>query len=134
MVLVAVVVVGVAGFTVYRLHGEFGSGHSTATPGGATDQIVPFNPKSVVLEVFGDPGATAMISYTDVHARPQHLAEGPLPWSHRESTTTAAVIVNIMAQSDGGSLGCRIVIDGVVKAERVVDIPGAYTFCLDKSG
>jgi hypothetical protein len=31
-------------------------------------------------------------------------------------------------------VGCRIVIDGVVKAQRVVDIPGAYTFCLDKSG
>ncbi|MCB0924003.1 MAG: transport acessory protein MmpS [Mycobacterium sp.] len=134
MVLVALVVIGVAGYTVYRLHGEFGSGYTTATPGGATDEIVPFNPKKVVLEVFGEPGATAMISFTDVHARPQHLANAPLPWSHRESTTTAAVIVNIMAQSDGNTLGCRITIDGQVKAERVVDIPGAYTFCLDKSG
>jgi len=134
MVLVAVLVIGGAGFTVHRLHGIFGSDHNTATPGGTADEIVPFNPKSVVLEVFGDPGATAMISYTDVDARPQHLANAALPWSYRESTTTPAVIVNIMAQSDGSSVGCRIVIDGVVKAQRVVDIPGAYTFCLDKSG
>ncbi|MDQ1319817.1 MAG: hypothetical protein QG655_1060 [Actinomycetota bacterium] len=134
MVLVAVLVIGGAGFTVHRLHGIFGSGHSTATPGGTADEIVPFNPKTVVLEVFGDPGATAMISYTDVDARPQHLVSAALPWSYRQSTTTPAVIVNIMAQSDGNSVGCRIVIDGVVKAQRVVDIPGAYTFCLDKSG
>jgi hypothetical protein len=134
MVLVAVLVIGVAGFTVYRLQGIFGSNHNTGTPGGAAGEIVPFNPKNVVLEVFGDPGSTAMISYTDVNAQPQHLANAALPWSYRESTTTPAVIVNIMAQSDGGTLGCRILIDGVVKAERVVDIPGAYTFCLDKSG
>lgn len=66
-----------------------------------------------MLEVFGDPGATAMISYTDVDARPQHLVSAALPWSYRQSTTTPAVIVNIMAQSDGNSVGCRIVIDGV---------------------
>jgi hypothetical protein len=44
------------------------------------------------------------------------------------------VITNVMAQGDGGSLGCRIIIDGEVKAERVVDIPHAYTSCMDKSG
>lgn len=134
MALVAVLVVATAGLAVYRLQGIFGSNINTATPGGGADEIVAFNPKSVVLEVFGEPGAVAAISYTDVGARPQHVENASLPWSYRDSTTTPAVIVNIMAQSDGGSLGCRITIDGEVKAERVVDIPGAYTFCLDKSG
>lgn len=134
MALVAVVVIGVAGFTVYRLQGIFGSDRDTATPGGGADEIVAFNPKDVVLEVFGEPGTVAAISYTDVHARPQHVESASLPWSYRESTTTPAVVVNIMAQSGGASLGCRITIDGEVKAERVVDIPSAYTFCLDKSG
>lgn len=134
MALVAVVVVAVAGFTVYRLQGIFGSHYNPATPGGGADEIVAFNPKSVVLEVFGDPGAVATISYTDVEARPQHVASAPLPWSYRDFTITPAVLVNIMAQSDGGSLGCRIIIDGEVKAERIVEVPSAYTFCLDKSG
>ena len=134
MALVALVVVAVAGFTVYRLHGIFGTNVSTATPGGGADQIVAFNPKRVVLEVFGAPGATASISYLDVHAQPQHVQSTALPWSYEGSTTTPAVITNVMAQSDGDSLGCRIVIDGEVKAEQVVDGADAYTFCLDKAG
>lgn len=134
MAVVAIVVIGVAGFAVYRLHGIFGSNHTTATPAGVAGELVAFNPKRVVLEVFGDPGAVAAISYTDVEARPHHVTNVSLPWSYQDSTTTPAVIVNIMAQGDGSSLGCRITIDGEVKAERVVNTPSAYTFCLDKSG
>ena len=40
----------------------------------------------------------------------------------------------VMAQGDGDSIGCRIVIDGVVKDERQVNTMNAYTYCLDKSG
>ncbi|MGI9126239.1 MAG: MmpS family transport accessory protein, partial [Mycobacterium sp.] len=58
-----IAVVGLASFAVYRLHGVFGSNFNPKTPGGAADQIVPFNPKHDVQEVFGDPGATATISY-----------------------------------------------------------------------
>ena len=134
MLIVAVVVVAVAGFAVYRLHGIFGTHVNTATPGGGADQFAPFNPKSVVLEVFGEPGATARISYTDVHAQPQLIDSAPLPWSYEDSTTTPAVITNIMAQSSGSYLGCRITIDGEVKVEKVVEAPGPYTYCLDKSG
>ena len=134
MLIVALVVVGAAGFAVYRLQAVFGSHVNTATPGGGADEISAYNPKTVVLEVFGQPGATARISYTDVHAQPQHVESTPLPWSHEESTTSPAVVANIMAQSDGGSLGCRITIDGVVKVEKVVEAPSAYTYCLDKSG
>lgn len=134
MVIVAAVVIAAAGYAVYRLQGIFGTHVTTATPGGEDEQIVPFNPKRVVLEVFGDPGAVASISYTDVHANPQHVESTTLPWSYDETTTTPSVIANVMAQSDGSSLGCRIVIDGVVKVERVVDGPSPYTYCLDKSG
>jgi hypothetical protein len=134
MFLVAAVVVAVASFAVYRLHGVFGTHVNTATPGGGADEIAAYNPKTVLLEVFGQPGATARISYTDVHAQPQLIDSTPLPWSSEDSTTTPAVVTNIMAQTSGGYLGCRITIDGVVKVEKVVEAPGAYTYCLDKSG
>ncbi len=55
-------------------------------------------------------------------------------WSYAASTTTPAVLVNIQAQGDGSTLGCRITIDGVVKVERSETMPNAYVFCLDKSG
>ena len=134
MVLVALVVVAAAAFAVYRLHAVFGSHVNTATPGGGADEISAYNPKTVLLEVFGDPGATARISYTDLQAQPQHIESTPLPWSYEDTTTSPAVITNIMAQSDGGYLGCRITIDGVVKVEKVVEAASPYTYCLDKSG
>jgi hypothetical protein len=40
-----------------------GSNHNTATPSGFPVEILPFNPKHVVLEVFGPPGTLATINY-----------------------------------------------------------------------
>jgi hypothetical protein len=39
---------------------------------------------------------------------------------------------NIIAQSDGGSISCRITVDGVLKDERTSDGVNAQTFCLVK--
>ncbi|EUA56851.1 conserved membrane family protein [Mycobacterium xenopi 4042] len=38
-----------------------------------------------------------------------------------------------MAQGDSNSIGCRIVVDGEVKAERVSNEVNAFTFCLLKA-
>lgn len=134
MLLVAVVVIAVAGFAVYRLHGIFGSNHDTSTAAALADEIVPFNPKHVVLEVFGPPGTVATVNYLDVNAQPQRAEDVLLPWRYDITTTQPAVLVNVMAQGNSDSLGCRITIDDVVKDERTVDTMNAYTFCLDKSG
>jgi hypothetical protein len=134
MVLVAVLVVALAGFAVDRLHGAFGSHKNSSLASGVSNEIVPFNPKSVVYEVFGAPGATATINYQDVHAAPQRVDNAPLPWSYTITTTDPAVIANLVAQGNGSTLGCRIIVNGVVKDERTVNEMNAYTFCLDKSG
>ncbi|MGH3521902.1 MAG: MmpS family transport accessory protein, partial [Mycobacterium sp.] len=55
MVLVAVLVIAAAGFGVYRLHGAFGSHQSASAGYGVAEDIKPFNPKHITLEVFGDP-------------------------------------------------------------------------------
>jgi len=134
MLLVAVLVVAVAGFAVYRLNGIFGSKDVTSTPSGAANEIVPFNPKHVVMEVFGPPGAVATITYLDVNAQPQRADAATLPWSYDTTTTQPAVFVNVSAQGNSSSLGCRIKIDDVVKDERTANTLNAYTYCLDKSG
>jgi hypothetical protein len=134
MILTAVAVVAVAGFAVYRLHAVFASQDVTSTPSGSDSDIVPFNPKHVVLEVFGPPGTVATITYLDVNAQPQRADEVPLPWAYDTTTTQPAVFVNVAAQGDGDSIGCRIRIDDVVKDERSVNTLNAYTYCLDKSG
>lgn len=134
IVLVAVLVVAMAGFGIYRLHGIFGSHDSTSANSGLAGEIVPFNPKQVVLEVFGAPGAVATINYLDVNAQPQQVKDAPLPWSFTITTTEPAVIGNVVAQGNGATLGCRITVNGEVKDQRTVNKVDAYTFCLDKSG
>jgi hypothetical protein len=134
MLLVAVAVVAVAGFGVYRLHGIFGSHHKTSATNAVSNEIIPFNPKKVILEVFGAPGTVATINYLDVNAQPQQVVDAMLPWSYTITTTLPAVVANVVAQGNGNSIGCRITINGVVKDERTVNEVNAYTFCLDKSG
>jgi hypothetical protein len=133
VLLVILFVVAVTGFCVYRLHGIFGVHGNNSGSGSAYDNIVPFNPKVLVLEVWGSPGNVATINYLDVNAQPQQALEVPLPWTLTITTTLPAVPANLVAQGNGDSIGCRITVDGVVKNERQVNEVRAYTFCLDKS-
>ncbi len=132
--LVAVLVVAVAGFAVYRLHGIFASHDVTSTPSGTENDIVAFNPKHVVMEVFGLPGTVATITDLDVNAQPQRVDAVALPWAYDTTTTQPAVFVNVSAQGNSNSIGCRIKIDNVVKDERSANTVNAFTYCLDKSG
>jgi hypothetical protein len=45
------------------------------------------------------------------------------------ATTQAAVVGNVVAQGDSDSIGCRIVVDGQVKAEKITHEVSAFTFC-----
>lgn len=133
-VLVAVVVFAVAGFAVYRLHGIFGSHNNVSAGGALPNDNTASTPKHVVIEVFGDPGAQATITYLDVDAQPRRVDNARLPWSYDVTTTQPAVFTNVAAQGNSDSLGCRITIDGAVKDERIVNTLNAYTYCLEKSG
>jgi len=113
-------VVAVAGFAVYRLHGIFASHDVTSTPSGTENDIVPFDPKYVVMEVFGLPGTVATITYLDVTAQPQDVDAVGLTWAYDTTTTQPAVFVNVAAQGDSNSICCRIKIDNAVKDERSV--------------
>jgi Mycobacterium membrane protein len=134
MLLVAVAIVAVAGVGIYRLHGIFGAHKSTSATGGTSNEIVAFNPKQVVLEVFGAPGTVATINYLDINAHPQQVLDATLPWSLTMTTTQPGVFANLVAQGDGNSISCRIIINGAVKDEKTVNEVNAYTSCLDKSG
>jgi hypothetical protein len=134
MVLFAVLVIAVAGSAVYQLKGIFGSQDVASTPSNAANEIVSLNPKHVVIEVFGAPGAVATITYLDVDAQPKRVDHASLPWSYDTTTTQPAVIVNVSAQGDRDSIGCRIKIDNIVRDERTVNTLNAFTYCIDKSG
>lgn len=131
LVIVAVLVVG--GFIVFRVHGYFGSEKRESYADSNLQNPKPFNPKRIVYEVFGPSGTTADISYFDVNGDPQRVDGAALPWSLRITTDKAAVMGNLMARASGDSVGCRITVDGVVKAERISNEVRAYTFCVVKS-
>src|ERR1700740_2938704 len=116
--LFVVILVAVAGFAVYRLHGVFGVRGATSAVSARADDIKPFNPKHVTLEVFGSAGTVADINYLDVNAAPQRVDGVALPWTYSVSTTAPAVSVNVVAQGDGEIIGCRITVNGDTKAPR----------------
>jgi hypothetical protein len=132
ILLVLAVVVPVSILVVWRLHKIFGSEDLNANAGKGIE-IVQFNPKVVVYEISGPPGATANINYWDENANTHQINNAPLPWSTTISTTLPSVSANIMAQSDGSRINCKITVDGVVRDEQNSDGHNAQTFCLVKS-
>ena len=99
----------------------------------AAQREKPFNPKHVMMEVFGPTGTVADINYLDVDAATQRVDAAPLPWSYSVTTMAPAVTVNVVAQGDGEVIGCRITVDGDVLDQRTVQGIHAQTFCLVKS-
>jgi hypothetical protein len=131
--LIVLVVIGAGGFTVSRLHGIFGSEKRPSYSDTKIEDAKPYNPKYLTYEVFGPAGTVADISYFDVNGDPRFVKGASLPWSLKFAVTQAAVVGNIVAQGDSASIGCRIVVDGEVKAERTSNEVNAFTFCLLKA-
>ena len=129
--LVLVVVLAVSGLVVSRLHKMFASADLNANA-GAGIEIVQFNPKILVYDVYSTPGTTAQISYFDADAN-VHLLNAPLPWSITLSTTLPSVSANLMAQADSNEIGCRVTVNGTVREEKTANGINAQTYCLVKS-
>ena len=132
--LLIVVVVAIAGFTVYRVRGVFGSNNETTRAGaGLANDPKPFDPKRVTYEIFGPEGTVATINYLDLDAQPREVKDTTLPWSLTMTTTAPAASANVVAQGDSDTIGCRITVNGEVKDEKSSDEVDAQTFCLVKS-
>ena len=133
--LLVLVVIAAGGFAVSRLHGIFGSDKrpSYADTNTKVNDSKPFNPKHLTYEVFGSPGTVATISYFDVNAEPQHIQGASLPWSLQFAIAETSAVGSVVAQGDSDGIGCRIIVDDEVKAERISNGVNAFTSCLLKS-
>lgn len=130
--LLIVVVIIVAGITVYRMRTFFGADGVIVTPRNFADDPEPFDPKVVRYEISGT-GTYADVNYLDLDAKPQRVDGAALPWSLTLQTTAPSAAPNIVAQGDGGSITCRITVDDEIKDERTSDGLNAQTFCYVKS-
>jgi hypothetical protein len=131
--LLVLVVIGAGGFTVSRLHGIFGSEKRPSYADTKVNDTKIFNPKHLTYEVFGPRGTVATIGYFDIDGEPQHVEGASLPWSLQFEITKATAMGSIVAQGDSDSIGCRIIVDDEVKAERISNQVNAFTSCLVKS-
>ncbi|BBZ36306.1 MmpS family protein [Mycolicibacterium confluentis] len=131
--LLVLVVVAAGGYTVSRLHGIFGSEKRPSYADTKVAETKPYDPKQLVYEVFGPPGTVANISYFDEETEPRYITDVPLPWTLQFDIGDATAMGSLMAQGDSNSIGCRITVDGEVKAEKTSNNVNAFTSCLLKA-
>jgi len=129
--LVVVVVLAVGGLGMYKVH------QSTA-PGPVLAVNLPqapeeFTPKRLTYELFGDIGSGGMLSYIDIDGHPHRVDLTDLPWSHTETTTLTVVSGSVSAQVHGGQVGCRMLVDDVVRDEQSATRQDADVTCRVKS-
>jgi hypothetical protein len=132
--LVVLVVIVCGGFIVSRVHGHFGAEKGPSYANDQVDGATSYDPKQMIYEVFGPEGTVAEISYFDVNSQPQQVDGASLPWSMTITANSQSVVGSIVAQGDSNSIGCRIVVNGEVKAEKISDEVNAYTHCLVTDG
>ena len=85
-------------------------------------------PVSPQVDVSGVSGSRATLAYR------WSFPGVAQPWTYDTTTTQPAVAVNVSAQGNGDSIGCRITVDDKIQDERTSDGANAQTFCLMKSG
>ncbi|CAN3129835.1 Siderophore export accessory protein MmpS4 [Mycobacterium sp. smrl_JER01] len=127
------IVLVVGGFAVWRLRNVFGSEQLPTYAGSMSEDSNRSDPKIVRYEIFGEPGATADINYIDAEGDPNQVVGAVLPWSIEVETNSPAMVGNVVAQGDGGFIGCRIFADDAVKDERTATNVTAYVYCFTKS-
>jgi hypothetical protein len=128
------VVIAAGGMTVSRLHGLFGLEKNLTYGDTKKDDSKPYNPQHLRYEVFGPPGTVAVISYFGANGDPQHAQGVSLPWSLEFPIDPATSVGSIAAQGDSDSIGCRILVDGVVKDEKITHHEASsFTSCRLKS-
>jgi hypothetical protein len=75
-----------------------------------------------------------MLSYVDLDGHPHQVDLTALPWSHSETTTLTVVSGSLSAQVHGGSeIGCRILVNDVVRDEQSATRQDADVTCRVKS-
>jgi hypothetical protein len=127
-------VVAAGSYVVSDLRGAFGSEKRPTYAASHVQDSKAFKPKQLSYEVFGPAGAVADISYFDVNSQPHQVEGASLPWSLTITPDSPAVIGSIVAQGNDNSIGCRIVVDGDVKVERISSEVKAFTHCLLAAG
>ncbi|MBU9763464.1 hypothetical protein FR943_06355 [Mycobacterium sp. TNTM28] len=129
--LVTLFVVAAGGLGVWKVHQISEPGPvPTVLAAQAPEQ---FTPKRLTYEVFGSVGDGGMLSYVDIDGHPHRVDLTELPWTHTETTTLTVVSGSISVQVDGGQVGCRMLVNDIVRDEHSSTHADADVTCRVKS-
>ena len=126
---VVLVVVAVVGYGVNTVRHMSESITNPPAKGSIAPTVVQINPKNVSYEVFGSLGSGGKVTYADLDSQPIEVTLASLPWSHSETTMASSATLSLVAQVDGSSVGCRIIVNGEVRDEHSVSHEGAAVAC-----
>jgi hypothetical protein len=131
MPLVTVVALALGAVAMVKVH-QFSSPPPVIT---VNEPAAPpeFSIKRLTYELSGSVGQGGMLVWVDIDGHPHQVDLTALPWSHTEATTLTVVSGSISAQVHGGQVGCRLLVNGVVRAEQSDTHQDAHVFCLVKS-
>lgn len=127
------IAVAIGGVAVVHLRDAFGSEPIFSATGRGTQPLDPTFVKHVTYDVYGTAGTAGSVSYLDMGATAHQVDFTSLPWTLTITTTTPAVLASVVAQGDGSNIGCRITVNGVVKAEQSATGHDAQISCLAKA-
>ena len=117
---VVLVVIGVVSYGVNTARHLNGAITDPSSVSAIPATVVEINPKNVTYEVFGSIGGGGKVTYADLNSAPIEVTLASLPWSHSETTTASSASLSLVAQVDGDSVGCRILVNGQVRDEHSV--------------
>jgi hypothetical protein len=131
MPLVAVVALTLGAVGMWKVH-QFSAPPPVITVNGpaAPEQSTP---KYLTYEVFGSIGDSGMLVFLDIDGHPHQVDLTALPWSHTETTTLTVVSGSVSAQVHGGHVGCRMLVNGIVRDEQSDTHGDAHVMCRVKS-
>ena len=129
--LVAVVAVAVGALCMWKVH-------QSSAPGRSSPSTAPRHPRSSLpsgsrMSCTATSETAACSSYIDIDGHPHRVDLTSLPWSHTETTTLTVVSGSISAQVHGGQVGCRMLVNDVVRDEQSATRQDADVTCRVKS-
>ncbi|WP_083166446.1 MmpS family transport accessory protein [Mycobacterium aquaticum] len=127
--LVVLAVIAIVGYGVSTVRGLNEAITNPPEAKAIPATVVQINPKNVTYEVFGDLGGSGKVTYADLNSAPVEVQLTSLPWTYSETTMAASASLSLVAQVEGDSVGCRILVDGHVREEHSVTHTGAAVAC-----
>jgi Mycobacterium membrane protein len=126
---VVLVVIAVVGYGVNTVRDMSEAITNPPVTGTIPATVVQINPKNVTYEVFGNLGGGGKVTYAALDSRPMEVTLASLPWSHSETTMASSATLSLVAQVDGSSVGCRILVNGEVRDQHSITHEAAAVAC-----